>query len=95
MRVSLIWRLWTMLFLGVVLGMFISIRYLMPPSTEINIGRVKVKSRDNSTVRDLFTIKTPAEEVEAPGDPPGDPEEKPLTKREIRQEKRAARRNSE
>lgn len=88
LKVSIVWRLLTMFVLGIVFGTFITVKWI-PPSTQVKIGSVKVKGRNN-TVRDMFDLT-----VEEGQDPdradPDSPNEGiyPTTKKQERKAKRA------
>ena len=59
MRVSFIWRLAFALTLGFSLGVFVTSKVFiknMPPTTAIEIGRVKIKGKGN-TVENLMQVE--------------------------------------
>ena len=60
MKVSAIWRLATVFFLGMVIGcvlaFYIAVKHVKnntPPGQEITIGKVKIKGNDNSGIIDI------------------------------------------
>ena len=54
-KVSIIWRSVVVFLLGIVFGMFITIKFLVPPTTAISIGKIKLKG-DNSQISDVQNI---------------------------------------
>ena len=53
MKVSAIWRMLSFLVLGMVLGMYLSLKFIAPPSQDIEIGKIKIKGRDISDGVDI------------------------------------------
>ena len=103
MKVSAIWRGFTILLIGILLGGILTIRHLVPPATQINLGSVKIKGgKGETSVRDLLGIQVenqvnkPRIREAKPQDPLlspiPDPVEEQLTRKEIRQERRSSRR---
>lgn len=56
-KVSIIWRISGLILIGVILGMVITIKYLVPPTTEISIGKLKLKG-DQGTISPSYNIGT-------------------------------------
>lgn len=94
MRVAAVWRGISIFLLGIIVGGVLTITNLVPPSTQINLGRVKIKGgKGETTVRDLLGIqvenqanRTRIREESPPSPLPSRAEE--LSKKEIRQERR-------
>lgn len=82
-KVSILWRILFILAIGYSLGMFVTIKYLVPPTTEISIGKIKLKG-DNNSQSNSFTIR-PGEDPLYRGDA--------TTKREVRKERRSIKRD--
>lgn len=83
-KVSYIWQVLALFFIGALFGMFITIKFLVPPSTVIEIGKIKLKGNNNQ-VKDILDLEL------IPGN-----EGKLIfkeTPRQKRQLKRQARRN--
>ena len=58
MKVGVLWRGFTILLIGVILGGVLTLRHLLPPSTQINLGRVKIKGgAGETTVRDILGVQ--------------------------------------
>jgi hypothetical protein len=55
-KVSGLWRMFAMFALGMTFGIFVSIKYIAPPSQDIKIGRISIKAKKNSTVTDAVDI---------------------------------------
>ena len=58
MKVSGIWRIVAILLVGFALGTYVTSKVFInniPPSTEITIGKVKIKGKDN-TIENVMTI---------------------------------------
>ena len=49
MKVNGIWRMISLLVLGIVIGIWISIKHISPPSQDISIGRIKIKGKNTIT----------------------------------------------
>jgi len=45
-----------MFFLGIAFGIFITIKYIAPPSEDIHIGKIKIKGKGN-TMTDVVDVK--------------------------------------
>jgi hypothetical protein len=58
LKVSGLWRMFAMFALGCSFGIFIAIKYIAPPSHDINIGRIKIKGK-NSTITAPIDISQP------------------------------------
>lgn len=46
---------------GYALGTFVTIKYMVPPTTEISIGKIKLKGNDN-TVSDILDVTDATEQ---------------------------------
>ncbi len=62
-KVSGLWRMGTMLVIGIVIGVFISLKYISPMTSDIKIGRIVIKGRGN-TVTDAVDISKADEVIE-------------------------------
>lgn len=56
-KVSIVWRILFILAIGYSIGTFVTIKYLVPPSTSISIGRIKLKG-DGGTIAPEYHIET-------------------------------------
>jgi hypothetical protein len=54
-KVNIIWRVLFILMIGYALGTFVTIKYMVPPSTAIHIGKMKLKG-DGSTISPNITV---------------------------------------
>lgn len=54
-KVSSLWRIGALILLGFSLGVFVTIKFITPPSQDIQIGNIKIKGQNN-TVTDAVTI---------------------------------------
>jgi hypothetical protein len=63
-KVSIIWRILFILAVGYSLGTFITIKYMVPPSTQVKIGKLKLKG-DGSTLSPSITV-TPDTDTPTP-----------------------------
>jgi uncharacterized membrane protein len=54
-KVNIIWRVLFILMIGYALGTFVTIKYMVPPSTAIHIGKMKLKG-DGSTLSPNVTV---------------------------------------
>lgn len=68
MRVSYIWRLVAALMLGFALGIFVTQKAILkdlPPTTEISIGKVKVRGQGNTieNIMEVEDVSTDASET--------------------------------
>lgn len=83
-KVSILWRILFILAVGYSLGTFVTIKYLVPPTTEISIGRIKIRGSSN-TISDVLDVTTPPQ-----------PSKKEIRKaeREERREERKERREA-
>jgi len=49
MKVSVLWRMLTLILIGFSIGVFVTVKYISPPSQDITIGKIKIKGTNNST----------------------------------------------
>lgn len=49
MKVSVLWRMFTLVLFGVTIGIFVTVKYISPPSQDITIGKIKIKGQNNTT----------------------------------------------
>lgn len=54
-RVSGVWRLLAVFIAGVSFGIFLTVKYLVPPTTEISIGRIKIRG-DGNQVEEVIRV---------------------------------------
>lgn len=54
-KVNSIWRMVAMILLGFSIGIFVTIKYIAPPSQDIKVGKITIKGRGN-TVTDAVDI---------------------------------------
>jgi hypothetical protein len=59
-KVAAIWKFLTVLLLGIAAGIWAAVKYLFPPTTEIRVGNIKIKGRENQ-VDDLLDLKVTPE----------------------------------
>lgn len=55
LKVSGIWRMLAVFAVGISFGIFISMKYIAPPSQDIKIGKITIKGRNN-TITDAVDI---------------------------------------
>lgn len=74
-KVNIIWRVLFILMIGYALGTFVTIKYMVPPSTAIHIGKMKLKG-DGSTISPNITVT---------------PDEDTLTRKDLREQRKEER----
>lgn len=87
MKVGAIWRMFSMILIGFSIGVFITIKYISPPSQDINIGKIQVKGRKN----DVSGLSDIMKKDEANDDNSSSISGVPLSKKDIRKAKRQAK----
>lgn len=88
LKVSAIWRLFTIILIGFCLGVWVTVKYISPPSQDINIGKITVKGRGN-TVGKILDISRPTTDTPAENTTEITPDT--LNKKAVRKAKKAAR----